>query len=450
MTSLSEQELENLLKDLPSYQKYMKLSAPVDDASKFGKYCKDMQTFKNENDKMNQFCIMLERNIKELPSILKEEKQNDRCSYLNHWVYDEIRKTLRNQSNYNTDKDAVSKLINIGYSISRGVNSDCYLDIYLNEGFEKWKEYKYLNDYFGNYDRIKSDFNSDERKCIKYQKYASHIDRLYHNYKDECCDPFWGDEDCPKYFKCAPEFNPKNLLSLIKCNNITASSNIFEEVPKDPKLGEQREPQDLKASEASHLSLARRGNTDYVSTTPGDKNSLSSEDPRSVGSSKMGENQSFCINSAGEYDPTGTCSKSDIDRSGMDGLRLSGGVPISTVTREHGGDTNNYISTTEKQNVLVGNEYDIGGTLEENTGILNNRVFRIVIAASLMLGIINLYYSYLKNTSLGTWLPKKSKRKKEYENYFDEESNHELLEYDSDPIYINTYIRKFNIPYRSA
>ncbi|EDL42760.1 variable surface protein Vir24-like, partial [Plasmodium vivax] len=235
MAEISEDELEDILKDLPAHEIYSELNEHVQSDSRFVKHCKKMHKFENNNDEMINLCKKIARNLEKLSGILSNNAKDVKCSYFNHWMYNEIWKLVRTESNYEIDKDAILKLASIGFDINWELSRDyCSYEYYKDEEFSDWKKMKNLHDYFKNFDQIKEKIQSAGDKYEKYSKYIKYISKIYDDYEDECCDSDLDkDEFAPIYFKCHKDYRPHNLLSLLESNKATSGAQPLVKGPKE-------------------------------------------------------------------------------------------------------------------------------------------------------------------------------------------------------------------------
>ncbi|KMZ98473.1 variable surface protein Vir24g [Plasmodium vivax North Korean] len=165
-----------------------------------------MKKFNNRDYDMKNLCKRIAWNLDNLYNILPYTDSKVRCSYFNHWIYNEIRKLLVNESNFKKDESAVFKLLDLGYDMNRSLRGN---------------------------NKNRYDYN----KCNIYSKYINYILRIYDKHKYECCDSYSPIEShCPKYFKCYEEFNPESLLSVLSCNDTSLGAQVLERVPEEPKF----------------------------------------------------------------------------------------------------------------------------------------------------------------------------------------------------------------------
>ncbi|EDL42855.1 variable surface protein Vir24-related [Plasmodium vivax] len=168
-----------------------------------------MKKFNNRDYDMKNLCKRIAWNLENLYNILPYRDSKVRCSYFNHWIYNEIRKLLVTEYNFKKDESAVFKLLDLGSDMNRNL-------------------------------RINSKIVSDYDKCNLYSKYIKYILKIYDTHKYDCCDSDWPyDSDCPKYFKCHGYYNPESLLSLLRCNDTSLGAHVLERVPEEPKFREE-------------------------------------------------------------------------------------------------------------------------------------------------------------------------------------------------------------------
>ncbi|CAG9478297.1 unnamed protein product [Plasmodium vivax] len=162
MAEITEEELENLLKDFPSHKNYEKLNRKIYHHTRLANHCNKMNKFNYQDNEMKNLCKQIAWNLRNLSIILYNEQPKVRCSYFNHWIYNEIRKLLVTESNFKTDESAVYKLLDLGYDMNGSLQKNkCYYDFYDNYDFDEWKEMKDLHDYFKNYTILKRKIISD-------------------------------------------------------------------------------------------------------------------------------------------------------------------------------------------------------------------------------------------------------------------------------------------------
>ncbi|GAB69585.1 CYIR protein [Plasmodium cynomolgi strain B] len=152
-------------------------------------------------------------------------QRRDRCYHSMLWIFDEIRKFMRSNSNNINLLDVLNKFHYVEERIIEDINRTSDENKYLCRSYfiyhdlEEWKNVKYLNDYIKNYEKIKQNVISSTTNCEKYRKYFEFIKILYERHKEECCE-YWNTE-CHKYFSCDPFYDPNNLLpALENCKNV--------------------------------------------------------------------------------------------------------------------------------------------------------------------------------------------------------------------------------------
>ncbi|VUZ99964.1 PIR protein [Plasmodium vivax] len=257
MAKISEQELEDILKDLPAHKIYSELNEKFQNEPKFDGYCKRMHKFKKNDNEMKNLCKRIAYNLEKLSGILRKDANDVRCSYFNHWMYNEIWKLVLTEDNYEIDKGAILKLTHIGYDINKELSkSYCSYEYYEDYKFSQWKKMKNLHDYFKNFDQIKEKINSagdKYKKDSKYIKYIKYISEIYDEHESECCGyEYDKDELCPTYFNCDDDLHPEKLLSLLESNKATSGAQPLVKGPKE--LNTQGEISDNIALEIQNRS----------------------------------------------------------------------------------------------------------------------------------------------------------------------------------------------------
>ncbi|KMZ79958.1 variable surface protein Vir12/16 [Plasmodium vivax India VII] len=191
-----EGELEDLLKGLPSSDKYEKLNKEVSEST-HDSDCKVL----GSNETIKNLCKKFLRNIDALPNSNGNEKNyKDEHLYVIYWILDELRKNIEPNSRHIVD---IVNVGNIHYNktYSNFLFSDYKFDL------EEAKKEKYLHDYFKNYKKI---LECEDDKCEKYYKYVSYIRDIYYDFQPICfkllCD----------YFLYDSKYDPDDVLSKLE------------------------------------------------------------------------------------------------------------------------------------------------------------------------------------------------------------------------------------------
>ncbi|KMZ86132.1 variable surface protein Vir12/16 [Plasmodium vivax Brazil I] len=225
-----EGELDDLLKGLPSSDKYAKLNTEVSENT----HDTDCDVL-GSNGTIKRLCKKFLRNIKELSNSKDNEKEHkDEHLYVIYWMLDALRRNTKPNSRHinGTNINDIVNVGNIHYNktYSNFLFSDYKFDL------EEAKKEKYLHDYFKNYEKI-LECKNDE--CAKYYKYVSYIRNIYYELQPICfelrCD----------YFLYDSKYDPDDVLSKLekriqqnsgKENKRTETlSNVKVEEPERPK-----------------------------------------------------------------------------------------------------------------------------------------------------------------------------------------------------------------------
>ncbi|SBT54193.1 PIR Superfamily Protein [Plasmodium ovale wallikeri] len=215
MPSISDEQLDVILKGLPSYQIYEELDKDVDNISDFSNVCKDVNSFENQYKGISKLCAKIAKNFGNYTKIKSMiTSDDDSETYLTHWIYSAIRKFFITNFK-NIPGILPQKLLDVANnSYQKSYRS--YIITEYSHNFDETKEEKDLFDYFVNYDKFTSNIKNDNNKCDKYCEYITYIKSLNerHRYLDgyDCC-PFY---NCYDYLKCDEKYDPGNLLSMLK------------------------------------------------------------------------------------------------------------------------------------------------------------------------------------------------------------------------------------------
>ncbi|SCA83482.1 Plasmodium vivax Vir protein, putative [Plasmodium vivax] len=172
----------------------------------------------NGYEDLYELCKMFEKNLSELPIILREETDNnEKCRYLIFWLNDQMRKMF---NSYNILPNIKNSIMQGFYSLTYRTNpillkNKCKY-IYDNDiDLDLWKNWKDLYDYIRNKDNIRAKIESNKILCKTYQEYNTHITRIYENYKKECCEKKYG--NCPHYLNFKEWCDKDNILIELEC-----------------------------------------------------------------------------------------------------------------------------------------------------------------------------------------------------------------------------------------
>ncbi|GAW82038.1 variable surface protein [Plasmodium gonderi] len=259
MTDQSGKEWHDELDWLPSFDIYNKLESV--NVSGIKSDCDDL---KSVNKDVVQICKMVAENLRDLDN-LRSNVPTDPCYYMQHWTYYKLRKLISVHPNSINKESIYDKLKKIMDNINKEVLKRHPCKYYFDGEFSEWKIEKDFHDYFRNYDSIKN-CNPEKHDCEKLLEYVTHITNLYREKEEDCC--FYGmlDQDyCRPYFKCEPDYNPHELLSILK-DKIQESNKV-----KDTETKAENSVKDnINVVPHSDGSLSDEANDETLPTTSRD------------------------------------------------------------------------------------------------------------------------------------------------------------------------------------
>ncbi|GAB69456.1 CYIR protein, partial [Plasmodium cynomolgi strain B] len=229
---------EEKLPDLPSYKKYKELdNVDISDYNKDP--CKNL---KNSDEKDKILCNKILKNLLILKNKHGKEQKHG-CYYFQHWLHDKIGKKHYN-GNVKGNKYSVAE--NILDIVASAVSTNSIDQACKGNPFgdkESWKKEKDLHDYFENFKQIKCN-DSDKVKCEKYVDYVSYIKKLYYDNIHRCCDEDDSYSYCNPSIKCADEYDPMNLLTILNNDLLSLGKKIEQEREQaaPAKTGREKAP----------------------------------------------------------------------------------------------------------------------------------------------------------------------------------------------------------------
>ncbi|SBT00533.1 PIR Superfamily Protein [Plasmodium ovale curtisi] len=234
------EKAETILENLTKYKLYIELDKKEYNSRKCS-YCNIVNSLIPKYKGIYELCCIFVRNLTELPKILKdEEDNNERCSYLNFWITDHIRKKF--DIDWNDSKNIhtiLRRFLSVENFIPSASKNNCRFYYNSNINLELWKKLKDLYDYIKNYNYIERKINSQEYSCEKHSHYFDYITSLYKTFKEECCNeslekcsyPFYFDDLCKK----------TKYLTQINCDKEKELAGVHQ-VPRGSEVsGNQRE-----------------------------------------------------------------------------------------------------------------------------------------------------------------------------------------------------------------
>ncbi|SBT57171.1 PIR Superfamily Protein [Plasmodium ovale wallikeri] len=395
-----QSKLEDIITNLPSNEMYKELNEDFT-VYYYDDYCSKIIPLNGKYCGIYSICAKIAKNLKKIILMKNKEERNDRCFYFNHWIYDIIKKTYNFDSEYVGNMHPTNELIKVVYDINNTFDKKistnrCYANYKHDDTFKKLKEKKDLHDYFKNYKKIEEKIPSDKNNNTRYSAYVEYIDSLYNNHKNECCSDFlfWNEEDCPEYFRCSENFNPQNLLSILKGE--VKGVNHLTELPQ---------------------SITNQSHNDPWTSTLKD-------------------------------DPTNVRFKCYKKGSLIDGISHAlvcedqNTVQIENTVSEQ---------ASSKGGSLTVNDITPNSNSQNTHNIVTSDFFRNnLLGAFAVIGISTMFFLYYKFTPFGSILNKGIQSKKESTNYLHEEDIQESSLHSTEIIKGNTKNKRLHLVYHSV
>ncbi|SBT58773.1 PIR Superfamily Protein [Plasmodium ovale wallikeri] len=225
---------ETILKGLSKYEFYGKLDNK-DNNLEYSSYCTSVDDLESTYHGISELCSMYARNLITLPIALNEITDSvERCSYFIFWIHDKI------QKKFNTDwkgKNYINYVLLQFFQVEQAIkansqNNNCYYEYNANTGLNSWIEWKYLYDYIKNYDEIERKITADNRLCEVYQEYLGSIEKIYGDFKRQCCSGL--SDKCPEPLEsnewCTESFKLRKF-SCDKFKEVATSSDEYSAIP---------------------------------------------------------------------------------------------------------------------------------------------------------------------------------------------------------------------------
>ncbi|KMZ98422.1 variable surface protein Vir24g [Plasmodium vivax North Korean] len=206
---------DNILVDLPSHKIYAAFDENVENGNDYDKYCSELKSIKFGYDWINDFCPKFVRNLKYINK-MDGSIGKFRCLHLNYWVYDYIKKRIKNKVENIYTIPVFAKLYQIGERVNKESPKNYHCSCYFYGDLDIWNAEKELHDYFRNCSAIRKKIRTYNDKCQIYSYYLNHIYSLYIEEEFDCC--IWVHPDCHKYFICDIRCKPNEVLKTLRCN----------------------------------------------------------------------------------------------------------------------------------------------------------------------------------------------------------------------------------------
>ncbi|SBT84357.1 PIR protein [Plasmodium ovale] len=404
---------------LPTNEKYEHLNEDVT-VNDFDKYCKEIFTSDGSNSEIGKLCKKLARNYKRIAQTKREERE-DICLYFKYWLHEEV----RNLSKREVSKKHVSGINNKFQKVTNSICHefyDCPCTYIIQVDFlDDWQEEKNLHDYFKNLSILENKIKSPGKNSQSYHEYVSYINDLYKKHTDEndCCT-VW--EDCTHYINCDDEAIPERLLDKI----------ILSKDNSDGGTEAQDSGNIISGADSSFLPSVNRPQ-EIDKTSKG-----RSPEALKIRGPDIAEEESVCSNLLSAEDSHASCSALGALEKAVE-TRYNSANSVKDINA--GLQVVNDPPTPEFYHVLLptGN-IENSATTEEKPYILQNKYARVAYAMTLTMAVIYLIFFYGKKIFKNK--RGKNKIRRIYEN--------EIISYDLEDVYINSYNIPFHLRYYQA
>ncbi|SBT56089.1 PIR Superfamily Protein [Plasmodium ovale wallikeri] len=416
-----ESRKNDILRILPTNEKYEHLNEDVT-VNDFDIYCKEIFSPDGSDSDIGKLCKKLARNYKRIAQTKREERE-DICLYFKYWLHDEVRKLSKSE----VSKKYVSGINNKFQKVTNSICHefyDCPCTYIIQVDFlDDWQEEKNLHDYFKNLSILENKIKSPGINSQSYHEYVSYINDLYKKHIDEndCCT-VW--EDCTRYINCDDEAIPEKLLDKI----------ILPKDNSDRGTETQDSGNIISTADSSFLPSVNRPQEIDKTLEGRSLEALKTRGPH------ITEEEPECSNLSSAENPHGPCSASGSFEKAI-GARGASDSHVKDMAT--GLQSVNDPHSPEFDHVLLptGN-IENSTTTEEKPYILQNKYARVAYAMTLTMAVIYLLFFYGKRTPLKFSFLKKIFKRKRDKNKLRRKYENEIISYDLEDVYINSY----NIP----
>ncbi|CAG9474077.1 unnamed protein product [Plasmodium vivax] len=429
MVHLSDTELEDVIKNLPSHGFY----ESFDKDENISEYSGECNKLSKKDDEIKNLCSKFLRNLKGL-SDKKNEKAtyDDNHRYLTFWIYDKLYKMF-GSSEHMHGKQFI-EILHIGNDYYKRLSDQLYLNDYEHD-FNRIREMKHLHDYFKNCEKI---INCKTRpgECNKYIKYVSYIKELYEKHYRDCCFLY----NCiDEYFDCDSKYNPTTVLSVLRGNAVI--SHDGKENGQIVKDGQQNTIDISK--------LKTKMNIAYLKCFSSYNEKINEKETDSKFAQCIYVNPKHAVP-----------SKKEVIVYTKYGKKYNPEVPIKVVwtlpkalidQNETSQDSQEVVSETvaEENDVEAASMSDIPVLWGGGTNLLKDKKFRTSVATALAVFAMILFYLYYKYTPFGNWISRGGPRKKKnnYPSY--EHPREDLLDSHPEPMLQNMNKKRIRLAYQA-
>ncbi|SCO70980.1 VIR protein [Plasmodium vivax] len=421
------------------------------------------------------------------------------CLLLKYWLFNKIKKLSDNELKGKNLDTLIQTIHNLQFEIYKKQDNRffCFNDIY--EYHHKWKEEKYLYEYFINFPKIESFNKTNNTECEAYKKYVNHVKTYYieKKKKELCCKD--NHFKCSDYFNCDPKYDPDKLLTKIKCTNTAAeeasdsgSTSSIAKAKETPKTRIEnhrcivrRHPTDPHLAYLSCFNVPTvykdvddyfpatdtpKGETGKNSVEKGKSSSKAQAHEASVSASSGRVEGAINRESTSEHPqpPQNAIEKSEEDSSdsssednNLDQVKSLLGLgkyirsiidteyPLfirETKTTIENGSSHTYITPSWKK-VQIEDTEKYFNLLESSDNFINTKSFKSIMTGILTFGVIFVFFLYYKFTPLRSCLSRRSQKKRKTPPQFQETNTKPVSKRSQKNQNINTKTGRARIAY---
>ncbi|EDL42811.1 variable surface protein Vir12-related [Plasmodium vivax] len=424
---------EEKLPDLPSYQKYKQLDS-VDIADYSKDHCKNL---KNSDDQDRQLCNKILKNL----SILKKEKgkeQKHGCYYFQHWLHDKLGKKYYNGNVKGNKYSVAEEILDIVADAVSTNSIDQACKGYAFGDKESWKKEKDLHDYFENFKQINCN-ETDKDKCEKYVDYVSYINKLYVDNIDNCCEEDDTDPFCNPSVKCADEYDPQKLLTILNRDLLSLGKKIEQGRAQAVRAEAGREKVAPEMVPLQKLVAAADPQKEVVAAA-----APAAAKPVAVKPTPVVREQEVVEEAASENSALGPAVRETTGN--LQSIATFSPSPIEG-TRE-AVHASPYFTTDAASNAVTLAVADSTNTLGTTHEELDSNFFSNIIMGAAVLGTIFFLFYYNRSSRFKSSSRKKKRKKgKIFEHNYYEEYEKELPMYDSEETFIGSEADRLYLNY---
>ncbi|SBT73321.1 PIR protein [Plasmodium ovale] len=204
-------------KELYSEHFYQERELPYLDLHNYSIHCNEV-IVKGEKGHVRDLCKRVLKYLKESRKYQKPTSGYDECILLNYWIYDDLDKYYKhNTENMNIAYAGIEKIWNnlVNDSYQRSYYQKCVPLFKSILDHDDWKKRKELYDYCINYELIGQMSKFIDEKCMQYYGYIEEKAELYDHFEKECLSH---PDTCPEFYNKCKDYKPEKVLDTLICH----------------------------------------------------------------------------------------------------------------------------------------------------------------------------------------------------------------------------------------